>query len=483
VSAAIGPSRVLVADDEASIRFVLREALEEAGHEVVDVDCGEAAWTQLVAGGFDIAFLDIRMPEPTGLELLDRLRSAGSETSVVVITAQNALENAVEAMKRGALDYLVKPFQMVEILGLVEKASRTRALEREVRALRREMRSRSTPQSGDRMVGKSSAVLEVFKTIGRVAARDVAVLVTGESGTGKELVARAIHQASPRASAAFIAVNAAAIPRDLLESELFGHEKGSFTGATESRAGRFREASGGTLFLDEIGDMPIELQAKLLRVLQSGEVTSVGGRRPEKVDVRIVAATHRDLDALVREGRFREDLVYRLRVVPIHIPPLRERAEDVAVLAQHFVERWAVELGTPARWLSENALDFLGSHEWPGNVRELENAIKRALVLASHDVLAADDFGFLRGHRPSGDVAGDDTLESLVRREVAALLASPEPRDLHPRLLERAERPLIEAVLAHTAGNQLRAAQLLGINRNTLRKKITELGLDVSRSS
>jgi two-component system nitrogen regulation response regulator GlnG len=476
-------ARVLVADDEASIRFVLREALEEAGHEVVDVDSGEAAWGQLERGGFDIAFLDIRMPEPTGLELLDRLRSAGSETSVVVITAQNALENAVEAMKRGALDYLVKPFQMVEILALVEKALRTRALEREVRALRREMRSRPPAPVGDRMVGKSSAVLDVFKTIGRVAARDVAVLVTGESGTGKELVARAIHHASPRAGAAFVAVNAAAIPRELLESELFGHEKGSFTGATESRPGRFREASGGTLFLDEIGDMPIELQAKLLRVLQSGEVTAVGGKRAEKVDVRIVAATHRELDALVREGRFREDLVYRLRVVPIHIPPLRERPEDISVLSQHFVERWAGELGTQARWLSEGALDFLAGHEWPGNVRELENAIKRALVLASHDVLSADDFAFLRGARPGAEPVEGDGLEALVRREVAALLAAPEPHDLHPQLLERTERPLIEAVLAHTGGNQLRAAQLLGINRNTLRKRITELGLDLQKPS
>jgi two-component system nitrogen regulation response regulator GlnG len=480
MSAAV--ARVLVADDEASIRFVLREALEEAGHEVVDVDSGDAAWSQLESGGFDIAFLDIRMPGPSGLELLDKLRAIESETSVVVITAQNALENAVEAMKRGALDYLVKPFQIVEILALVEKALRTRALEREVRALRREMRSRPAGPVGDRMVGKSSAVLEVFKTIGRVAARDVAVLVTGESGTGKELVARAIHHASPRASAAFIAVNAAAIPRELLESELFGHEKGSFTGAIEARAGRFREASGGTLFLDEIGDMPIELQAKLLRVLQSGEVTPVGGKRAEKVDVRIVAATHRDLDALVREGRFREDLVYRLRVVPLHIPPLRERPEDIPVLAQHFVERWASELDTQARWLSEDGLDFLGAHEWPGNVRELENAIKRALVLASHEVLVADDFAFLRGKPANGESAVEEGIEALVRREVEALLAGAEPNDLHAQLLERTERPLLEAVLAHTHGNQLRAAQLLGINRNTLRKKITELGLDLPKS-
>jgi len=464
-------ARVLVADDEASIRFVIREALEEAGHEVVDVDSGEAAWRALVAGGFAIAFLDIRMPGGSGLELLDRLREAGNDTAVVVITAQNTLENAVEAMKRGALDYLVKPFEMGEVLGAVQKALRTRALEREVRALRQEAGGRVAP--GERLVGRSTAILEVFKTIGRVAPRDVAVLVTGESGTGKELVARAIHAASPRAGGAFVAVNAAAIPRDLLESELFGHEKGSFTGAIEARAGRFREASGGTLFLDEIGDMPLELQAKLLRVLQSGEVTSVGGRRPEKVDVRIVAATHRDLDALVRESRFREDLLYRLRVVPVHIPPLRERPEDVAVLAQHFVGRYAAELGTEARWLSEATLEHLASHDWPGNVRELENAIKRALVLASHEVLSPEDFAFLQGAAAPATEGG--SLEELVRSEALAQLRGPEDGELYRHMLERIERPLLEATLLHTGGNQLRAAALLGINRNTLRKKIAEL--------
>jgi two-component system nitrogen regulation response regulator GlnG len=464
-----GSARVLVADDEASIRFVLRQALEEAGHEVVEADSGEAAWRALAEGGFAIAFLDIRMPGPSGLELLERLRATGSDAAVVVITAQNTLENAVEAMKRGALDYLVKPFQMAEVLAAVQKALRTRSLEREVRSLRREAGG-----AGDRLVGRSHAILEVFKTIGRVAPRDVAVLITGESGTGKELVARAIHQASPRAGGAFVAVNAAAIPRELLESELFGHEKGAFTGALETRPGRFREASGGTLFLDEIGDMPLELQAKLLRVLQSGEVTSVGGRRAEKVDVRIVAATHRDLDALVREGRFREDLLYRLRVVPIAIPPLRERPEDIPVLAEHFVVRYAAELGTEARWISDSTLEHLAAYEWPGNVRELENAIKRALVLAAHEVLAPDDFAFLRG--ATAPEAAGDPLEERVRDAVRALLADDED-DLHRKLLERVERPLLEAVLAHTGGNQLRAAAVLGINRNTLRKKISELGI------
>jgi two-component system nitrogen regulation response regulator GlnG len=471
-------ARVLVADDEMSIRFVLRETLESAGHEVVEAASGEAALQALSARPFDVAFFDIRMPGPSGLELLDQVRNLGSDVAVVIITAQSTLENAVEAMKRGALDYLVKPFGMDAVQALVAKVLRTRALERELRSLRREVGRRSVP--GDRLVGRSAALLEVFKTIGRVAPSDVAVLVTGESGTGKELVARAIHQASARAEGPFVAVNAAAIPRELLESELFGHERGAFTGAVESRPGRFREARGGTLFLDEIGDMPLELQAKLLRVLQSGEVTSVGGRRPEHVDVRIVAATHRDLDAAVREGRFREDLLYRLRVVPIHTPPLRERPDDIGALAQHFVARYAEELGTGPRLLAPAALERLLAHPWPGNVRELENAVKRALVLSAGEVLAPEAFEFLAGTgAPAARAAPVEAdLETLVLREVDAALGA-GTRDLHEALLRRIERPLLERVLEHTSGNQLRAAALLGINRNTLRKKLTELGIEV----
>jgi two-component system nitrogen regulation response regulator GlnG len=468
------PARVLVADDEPSIRFVLREALGEAGHTVVEADSGDAALEALAGQPFEIAFLDIRMPGPSGLEILDQLRASGADTAVVIITAQNTFENAVEAMKRGALDYLVKPFAIAEVLALVEKARRTRALEREVRALRREVAGQAGP--GDRLVGRSPAMLEIFKTIGRVAASNVPVLITGESGTGKELVARAIHNASTRAAGPFVAVNAAAIPRELLESELFGHERGAFTGAVQSRTGRFRDASGGTLFLDEIGDMPVELQAKLLRVLQTGEVTAVGARHPERVDVRIVAATNRDPEQAVADGRMREDLLYRLRVVPIHIPPLRERPEDVPTLAEHFVARYATELAGGSRWLAEGAVAFLRGHAWLGNVRELENAIKRALVLSNGEVLTVEDFAFLREPQ-AAPAPGAPELETAVRREVEALLADAGARDLHPRILERIERPLLEAVLRETDGNQIRAAARLGINRNTLRKKIADLGI------
>ncbi len=466
-------ARVLVADDEDSIRFVLREALEEEGHEVVEAASGEPAWAILAAGEVDIAFLDIRMPELTGLELIERLRNTASDIAVVIITAQNTLDNAVEAMKHGALDYLAKPFHVADVLGLVDKALRVRDLKREVRHLRRE----AGLANEGRLVGRSKAVLEVFKMIGRVAPRNVPVLISGESGTGKELVARAIHHASPRAEFNFVPVNSAAIPRELLESEMFGHERGSFTGATESRAGRFREANLGTLFLDEIGDMPPDLQAKLLRVLQSGEVTAVGGKRSEQVDVRVVAATHRDLDEEVRAGRFREDLLYRLRVVPLHIPPLRERAEDIPVLAAHFAERYSEELQTDSRYLSDDALRVLSAHPWPGNVRELENAIKRALVLGHREVLDGSDFAFLTDEQRGP--SSIQSLEERVRSEAESAFREEGQVELYRNFVERVERPLIEAALAFTNGNQLRAATLLGINRNTLRKKITELDIQL----
>jgi two-component system nitrogen regulation response regulator GlnG len=475
----IAAMRVLIADDEPSIRFVLQEVLEGLGHSVTAVEDGDAAARELGGERYDLAFLDIRMPGLTGIEVLQQHRASGGDVAIVIITAQNLLENAVEAMKSGALDYLVKPFALAEVKALAEKALSTRALKDEVRSLRRAV-GRAVAPGGDRLVGSSPALLEIFKIVGKVAPRNVPVLITGESGTGKELVAHAIHAASDRADGPFIAINAAAIPRELLESELFGHERGAFTGATASRAGRFRDASGGTLFLDEIGDMPVDLQAKLLRVLQSGEVMPVGGRDPQLVDVRIVAATHRDLDERVKEGSFREDLLYRLRVVPMSIPPLRERVEDVRTLALHFTERYAPELAEGPVTLPEAAIERLESHDWPGNVRELENAIKRALVLSTDDVLSPREFDFLTA-RVEESVA-QQSLEELVISEVEALFDSgAEPSNVYHQVQERIERPLIEVVLERTQGNQIRAAALLGINRNTLRKKITELGIDLPK--
>jgi two-component system nitrogen regulation response regulator GlnG len=470
---AVTPARVLIADDEESIRFVLREALEEDGCEVTDVDNGDSAFEALAAEEFQIAFIDIRMPGLTGLELLDRLKAVGSQTAVVIITAQNTFENAVEAMRRGAFEYLVKPFGIADVKALTGKALRTCQLRDEARAVRREAAGRRV--SDDRIVGRSAVMLEIFKTIGRVAGRDVSVLITGESGTGKELVARAIHAASPRSSGAFVPVNTTAIPRDLLESELFGHERGAFTGALASRVGRFSEASGGTLFLDEIGDMPADLQSKLLRVLQDQVVTPVGAEHTQQVDVRIIAATHRDLDVLVSTGSFREDLLYRLRVMPIHMPALRERHEDVEVLAEYFIARYADDLSGGARFLTGSAVESLSRHPWPGNVRELENAIKRALVLSTGEVLTREDFAFLESGLAEPDAA--DSLRRLVERDVQNALENHETGELYRAWLERLERPLLETVLSHTDGNQIRAAALLGINRNTLRKKIADLGI------
>ena len=472
-------ARVLVADDESSIRFVLRQALESEGHEVLEVSDGNEALEKLLPGDFDLAFLDIRMPGYTGIEVLTQLKAAGCETAAVIITAQSSMDNAIEAMRLGALDYLAKPFSIAEATALTEKALRTRALEREVVELRREVSQSPNRREEPRLIGRSQALVEVFKTVGKVADRNVSILVTGESGTGKELVARAIHRSSPRAGASFIPVNAAAIPSDLLESELFGHERGAFTGAYESRPGRFREAHTGTLFLDEIGDMPHALQAKLLRVLQSGEVTSVGGRAPEQVDVRIIAATHRDLDEAVETGAFREDLLYRLRVVPIHLPPLRDRREDIDILSSYFADRYGREFVDEPMVLAESALARLLEHPWPGNVRELENAIKRAVVLGSGGVLAPEDFSFLDAEA-SKEPSGND-LESLIRTETLEELANPHTENLYHAVVERIERPLLESVLAHTDGNQLRAASLLGINRNTLRKKIVDLKIEIPK--
>ncbi|WP_373509649.1 nitrogen regulation protein NR(I) [Thiocapsa sp.] len=456
-----------MADDDAAIRTVVRQALSRAGYEVKLIDTAAGLVKLIEEGIGDVVVTDVILPDANGLDTIPKLLALRPGLRVIVMSAQNTLSTAVRATEQGAFDYLPKPFDLNELIRSVAAA-----LE-------------GVPETADEpvlggdetaLIGRSAPMQEVYRLIARVVPNDLTVMILGESGTGKELVARAIHEMGARARRPFIAVNMAAIPRELIESELFGHERGAFTGAAARAAGKFEQAQGGTLFLDEIGDMPLELQAKLLRVLQSGEVTPVGGKRAEKVDVRIVAATHRDLDERVREGSFREDLLYRLRVVPLAIPPLRERPEDIPVLAEHFATRYAAELHTEARYLSDGCIEHLAAHDWPGNVRELENAIKRALVLASHEVLSPDDFAFLRG--TAAPVAEGGSLEERILEETQSLLDAGED-DLHRKLLERLERPLLQAVLRHTGGNQLRAAAVLGINRNTLRKKISELGIAV----
>ncbi|HSE94422.1 MAG TPA: sigma-54 dependent transcriptional regulator [Methylomirabilota bacterium] len=465
--------RILVADDEPSIRWLLERVLRQAGHSVTVVEDGASAVARARTEPFDLAFLDVRMPGLDGLEALTQLRQAAPDTAVIVMTAHGSVRAAVEAMQRGAYDYLAKPFDNDEVRLLVARAVEAKALAREVVALRTGIQE---VWEFGALVGKSPRMQEVYKTIGRIAGTEVTVLLRGESGTGKEVVARAIHHYSRRAGKPFVAVSCAAIPATLLESELFGHERGAFTDAHQRRLGKFELAQGGTLYLDEVGDLGAELQPKLLRVLQEREFERVGGGDPVRVDVRVVAATNRDLEALIREGQFREDLYYRLNVVPLTLPALRERPEDVPSLVDHFLAKYAPELGERA--VAAEALDRLTGYGWPGNVRELENVIQHAMVMAAGGVILPEHLPIAAGPPPPPVMAG--TLEQLVQQKLAECvrgLGARESANLYDLVLGLVERPLLRAVLRETGGNQLRAAALLGINRNTLRKKLRALGL------
>ena len=466
-------ARILVADDEPAMRWLLDRLLRQAGHAVTVVEDGQAALAAAAAEPVDLAFLDIRMPGLDGLEVLSRLRAQSPETAVIVMTAHGSVRAAVEAMQRGAYDYLAKPFDNDEVLLLVERALSAKALAREVVELRTGIQE---VWEFGALVGQSPRMQEVYKTIGRIAGTDVTVLLQGESGTGKEVVARAIHHYSRRAGKPFVAVSCAAIPPTLLEAELFGHERGAFTDAHQRRLGRFELAHGGTLYLDEVGDMGPELHPKLLRVLQEREFERIGGGEPIRVDVRVVAATNRDLEALIREGRFREDLYYRLNVVSLTLPPLRERREDVPFLVDHFLAKYAGDLGERA--LSAEALDRLRGYPWPGNVRELENVIQHAMVMAGGGVILPEHLPIAAG--PGAPPAREGTLEALIHQKLEECvrgLGARESANLYELVLGLVERPLLMAVLRETGGNQLRAAALLGINRNTLRKKLRALGL------
>jgi len=466
-------ARILVADDEPSIRWLLERVLRQADYAVVVAEDGAAALARATAEPFDLAFLDVRMPGLDGLEVLSRLKAVAPDTAVIVMTAHGSVRAAVEAMQRGAYDYLTKPFDNDEVRLLAERALSARSLAREVVELRTGIQE---VWEFGALVGKSPRMQEVYKTIGRIAGTDVTVLLRGESGTGKEVVARAIHHYSRRAGKPFVAVSCAAIPATLLESELFGHERGAFTDAYQRRLGRFELAHGGTIYLDEVGDLGPELQPKLLRALQERRFERVGGAEAIPVDVRVVAATNRDLEALIREGRFREDLYYRLNVMTLTLPPLRERIEDVPFLVNHFLAKYGAELGERA--LAAEALDRLMSYGWPGNVRELENVIQHAMVMGVGGVILPEHLPLVPGTGPAPVVAG--TLAQLVEQKLAECiqgLGQRESANLYDLMIGLVERPLLRAVLRETAGNQLRAAALLGINRNTLRKKLRQLGL------
>jgi two-component system, NtrC family, nitrogen regulation response regulator GlnG len=467
---------VLVADDDQAIRLVLRHSLEAAGFEVQEAVDSQGALEALRSGRFDVALVDIVMPGVGGLEVLSTARTEEIRTVVIVITAASTMNNAVEAMKRGAHDYLTKPFANLDLVAAaVARAAEVAAQSADFDRLHNEV-SRSLV--GGEIIGRSSAMLEVYKLIGRMVNNDATVLLTGESGTGKELVARAIHFKSARWRAPLVAVNCSAIPGGLIESELFGHERGSFTGASERRAGKFELASTGTVFLDEIGDLPIELQPKLLRVLQEREFTRVGGIETLKLEARVIAATNQDLEAAVRAKRFREDLYFRLGVILISLPPLRDRREDIPELTDYFVAKAAREMGARANAVAAAAYDKLASYHWPGNVRELENCVLRGALLAPGTTIQADDIALGSGtSAPRTAQDGSASFADIVSRRMGELVAegrSEEVRGLYQTMVAELERPLIELVLERAAGNQVRAARMLGLNRNTLRKKITE---------
>jgi two-component system, NtrC family, nitrogen regulation response regulator GlnG len=480
------PPTVLIADDDRSIRTVLTQALGRSGYQVRSTGNAATLWRWVEDGEGDLVITDVVMPDENGLDLIPRIKKIRPDMRVIVMSAQSTLMTAVKAAQRGAFEYLPKPFDLQELIAVVGRALSV-PVEHVV--------TPSEPRDSEErlpLIGRSPSMQEIYRTIARLTTADLTVMINGESGTGKELVARALHDYGKRRAGAFVAVNMAAIPRELIESELFGHERGAFTGATNRTQGRFEQANGGTLFLDEIGDMPPEAQTRLLRVLQEGEFTSVGGRQPIKANVRIIAATHRDLRNAIRLGQFREDLFYRLNVVPIRLPPLRERAEDTPLLARHFLER-ARDDGLPMKTLDQSAVDRLKQHPWPGNVRELENLMRRLAALCPEETINGDIVNAELAEATSDMVASADqparsdpeTLSRAVERHIREFLAAHDDgmaiTGVYDQIIAEVERPLIRLTLAATRGNQIKAAAMLGLNRNTLRKKIRDLEIPVIR--
>ena len=472
---------ILVADDDRAIRMILHQALGREGYNVRTTGMASNLWQWIDQGEGDLVITDVVMPDGNGLDLLPQIRKARPDLRVIVLSARNTMLTAVDAAERGAFEYLPKPFDLKELVTIVRRALEPAA-----------PRAPATHQkhADERLplIGRSSAMQEIYRVLARLMGTDLTVMITGESGTGKELVAKALHDFGKRRNGPFVAINMAAIPRELIEAELFGHEKGAFTGAVSRSDGRFQQAEGGTLFLDEIGDMPLDAQTRLLRVLQEGEFTRVGGRTPISANVRIVAATHRDLRQLVRQGLFREDLFYRLNVVPVRLPPLAERREDIPELVNHFLAE-AADSGLPLKRLEPTAMEKLVAYGWPGNVRELENFVKRLTVLHAQEVIDSavveGELADARGISDGGPAVQSESLGEAVERHVGQYFAAHgealPASGLYGRVVREVERPLISLSLQATGGNQLRAAELLGLNRNTLRKKIRELDIPVSR--
>ncbi|MFC2971953.1 nitrogen regulation protein NR(I) [Azotobacter bryophylli] len=461
---------VWIVDDDRSIRWVLEKALQQEGMTTQSFDSADGVLSRLSRQQPDVIISDIRMPGTSGLDLLAQIRERCPRLPVIIMTAHSDLDSAVASYQGGAFEYLPKPFDVDEAVSLIKRANLHAREQQNLEVPAAESR---TPE----IIGEAPAMQEVFRAIGRLSHSNITVLINGESGTGKELVAHALHRHSPRAAAPFIALNMAAIPKDLMESELFGHEKGAFTGAAAQRRGRFEQADGGTLFLDEIGDMPADTQTRLLRVLADGEFYRVGGHTPVKVDVRIIAATHQNLENLVQAGKFREDLFHRLNVIRIHIPRLSDRREDIPALARHFLNRAAQELAVEPKTLKPETEEYLRNLPWPGNVRQLENTCRWITVMASGREVLVDDLPpeLLSQAQDNAPVSN---WEQALRLWADQALARGQS-NLLDTAVPAFERVMIESVLKHTAGRRRDAAILLGWGRNTLTRKIKELGMNV----
>ncbi len=467
-------NRVWIVDDDNSIRWVLEKALSQEGFEVESFASANLMLQRLDFDEPDTIISDIRMPEMDGMDLLDKLQVSHPQLPVIIMTAHSDLDSAVNAYQQGAFEYLPKPFDIDEAIALTKRAvehGKKKSSKRKAKA--------DTPVS--EIIGEAPAMQEVFRAIGRLSRSSVSVLINGQSGTGKELVAHALHKHSPRKDETFVALNMAAIPKELIESELFGHEKGAFTGAAATRKGRFEQANGGTLFLDEIGDMPLDIQTRLLRVLADGQFYRVGGHEPVSVDVRIVAATHQNLENLVEQGKFREDLFHRLNVIRIHIPALKDRKEDIPQLCEHFLIQAAKELGVEAKNLSKQAADFLSSYAWPGNVRQLENTCRWLTVMASGKDILLDDLPPEILDKPtyssttSSAAVSDDwvsAFETWLDQEFGD-----GKSDISAQAQPAFEKALIEVALKHTRGHKQDAAKRIGWGRNTITRKMQELGM------
>jgi two-component system nitrogen regulation response regulator GlnG len=469
--------RVWVVDDDRSVRFVLATALRDAGYDVDGFENAASALAALrVRGAPDLLFTDVRMPGEDGLKLLDRLKAVHPQLPVIVMSAYTDVASTASAFRGGAHEFLSKPFDLDDAVALAARALPSSS---QVRAPEPEPEPAPAAGTGSELIGDTPPMRALFRAIGRLAQAPLSVLITGETGTGKELVASALHRESPRADGPFVALNTAAIPAELLESELFGHEAGAFTGAQKRHVGRFEQADGGTLFLDEIGDMPASLQTRLLRVLAEGEFFRVGGRELIRVDVRVIAATHQDLELLVQQGRFRADLLHRLNVVRLQIPPLRDRRPDIPLLADTFLHRAARKLGASAKRFEPAALVALQGMEWPGNVRELQNVCWRLAALAPGETITIDDLELVQAQSPapgagaapaSAGGAPSDWDRMLGQWAMACLQAG--ARDLHAEARERFDQALLTAALQHTNGRRVEAASLLGVGRNTVTRKL-----------